>query len=86
MLQEDFLKKAVEIQPLRRERVAWRRWPQSNLAPIIRIAGAIKGSTYRAIRELDRRNAERQAALESGSMIDVEGDEVEASTPRLIQS
>ena len=56
------------------------------LSSLTRIAGAIEGSMYRAIRELERRNAERQEAMNDGSVIDVEVDEVEPSQPRLIQS
>ena len=46
----------------------------------------IEGSMYRAIRELERRNAERQEFINDGCVIDVEVDEVEPSQPHLIQS
>jgi hypothetical protein len=56
---------------------------------LIRIAGAIEGSMYRAIRELERIKAERQDPVIDGSVIDVEGDEegqLEPSKPPLIES
>ena len=59
------------------------------LNSLIRIAGAIEGSMYRAIRELERIKAERQELDEEISVIDVEVDEkdqVEPSKPRLIES
>ncbi len=59
---------------------------QCSLNSLIRIAGVIEGSMYRAIRELERRNAERQDARNDEPVIDVEVDEEEPSKPRLIQS
>ncbi len=59
------------------------------LCSLIRLAGAIEGSMYRAIRELERIKAERQELDEEISVIDVEVDEkdqVEPSKPRLIES
>ncbi len=56
------------------------------LTSLVRIAGAIEGSMYRAIRELERRNAERQDVTNDDSVIDVEADEEEPSKPRLIQA
>ncbi len=59
------------------------------LCSLIRIAGAIEGSMYRAIRELERIKAERQELDEEISVIDIEadeGDQVEPSKPRLIES
>ena len=44
------------------------------LNSLIRIAGAIEGSMYRAIRELERMKAESQDSND-GSVIDVEADE-----------
>ncbi len=48
---------------------------ECSLNSLIRIAGAIEGSMYRAIRELERIKAERQDPVIDGSVIDVEGDE-----------
>jgi hypothetical protein len=62
---------------------------ERSLNSLIRIAGAIEGSMYRAIRELERIKAERQELDEEISVIDVEVDEkdqVEPSKPRLIES
>ena len=59
---------------------------ERSLSSLNRIASTIEGSMYRAIRELERRNAERQEAMNDSSVIDVEVDEVEPSQPRLIQS
>ena len=59
------------------------------LSSLIRIAGAIEDSMYRAIRELERIKAERQELDEEISVIDIEADkedQVEPSTPRLIES
>ena len=59
---------------------------ERSLSSLARIATTIEGSMYRAIRELERRIAERQSARDSGSVIDIEADEVESSKPRLVQS
>jgi hypothetical protein len=62
---------------------------ERSLNSLIRIAGAIEGSMYRAIRELERIKAERQDPVIDGSVLDVEGDEgdqLERSKPRLIES
>ncbi len=62
---------------------------ECSLNSLIRIAGAIEGSMYRAIRELERIKAERQDPVIDGSVIDVEGDEegqLEPSKPPLIES
>ena len=59
---------------------------ERSLCSLTRIAGAIEGSMYRAIRELERRNAERHDATNDDSVIDVEAAEAEPSQPRLIQS
>ena len=59
------------------------------LNSLIRIAGAIEGSMYRAIRELERIKAERQDPVNDGSIIDVEADgedQLEPSNPRFIES
>ena len=59
------------------------------LNSLIRIAGAIEGSMYRAIRELERIKAERQDPVNDGSIIDVEADgedQLEPSKRRLIVS
>ncbi len=59
------------------------------LCSLIRLAGAIEGSMYRAIRELERIKAERQDPVKDGSIIDVEAngeDQLEPSKPRLIES
>ena len=59
------------------------------LSSLIRIAGAIEGSMYRAIRELERIKAERQDPVIDGSIIDIEADgedQLEPSKPRLIES
>ncbi len=72
---------------------------ERSLNSLIRIAGAIEGSMYRAIRELERIKAERQDPVKDGSIIDVEAndgsvidveadgeDQLEPSKPRLIES
>ena len=59
---------------------------ERSLNSLIRIAGAIEGSMYRAIRELERMKVERQDATNEDSVIDVEVDEIEPSQPRLIPS
>ncbi len=59
---------------------------ERSLTSLVRIAGAIESSLYRAIREVERRNAERQDARNDEPVIDVEVDEEEPSKPRLIQS
>jgi hypothetical protein len=72
---------------------------ERSLNSLIRIAGAIEGSMYRAIRELERIKAERQDPVKDGSIIDVEAndgsvidveadgeDQHEPSKPRLIES
>ncbi len=51
------------------------------LNSLIRIAGAIEGSMYRAIRELERMRAERQGPLNEASVIDVEADEEDQREP-----
>jgi hypothetical protein len=59
---------------------------ERSLNSLIHIAGAIEGSMYRAIRELERMKVERQDATNEDSVIDVEVDEIEPSQPRLIPS
>ncbi len=62
---------------------------ERSLNSLIRIAGAIEGSMYRAIRELERIKAERQDPVNDGSIIDVEADgedQLEPSNPRFIES
>ena len=59
---------------------------ERSLGSLTRIAGAIENSMYRAIRELERMNAERQDATTDDAVIDVEADEVEPAKPLLIQS
>ncbi len=62
---------------------------QRSLSSLIRIAGAIEGSMYRAIRELERRKAEREAVEPNETVIDLEPEDVDAgdpSRPRLLDS
>ena len=59
---------------------------ERSLGSLTRIAGAIESSMYRAIRELERMNAERHDATTDDAVIDVEADEVEPAKPLLIQS
>ena len=62
---------------------------ERSLSSLHRIAGAIEGSMYRAMRELERRKAARQDLVNDDSVIDVEVDEedqLEPSRPRLIES
>lgn len=47
---------------------------ERSLSSLNRIAGTIEGSMYRAIRELERRKAERPDAVNDNSVIDVEPD------------
>ena len=54
---------------------------ERSLNSLIRIAGAIEGSMYRAIRELERMRAERQGPLNEASVIDVEADEEDQREP-----
>ncbi len=48
-----------------------------SLTSLVRIAGAIESSMYRAIRELERIKAERPTATNGNAVIDVEADEEE---------
>ena len=62
---------------------------ERSLNSLVRIAGAIESSMYRAIRELERIKAERESLVNDGSAIDVEADEedrLEPSKPSLIES
>ena len=62
---------------------------ERSLSSLVRIAGAIESSLYRAIRELERIRAEGQKSVNDDPVIDVEADEedqLEPSKPRLIQS
>ena len=62
---------------------------ERSLTSLVRIAGAIEGSMYRAIRELERRKVARPDLVSDDSVIDVEVDEedqLERSKPRLIES
>lgn len=45
------------------------------LNSLLRIASSIEGSMYRAMRELERRNSERQETANDKPVIDVEADE-----------
>ena len=48
---------------------------ERSLTSLVRIAGAIESSMYRAIRELERIKAERPTATNDNSVTDVEPDE-----------
>jgi hypothetical protein len=48
---------------------------ERSLTSLVRIAGAIESSMYRAIRELERIKAERRTATNDNAVIDVEADE-----------
>ena len=48
---------------------------ERSLNSLVRIAGTTEGSMYRAIRELERIEAERQEPVNDNSVIDVEADE-----------
>ena len=50
---------------------------ERSLSSLVRIAGAIESSMYRAIRELERIKAERPTATNGNAVIDVEADEEE---------
>ncbi len=50
---------------------------ERSLTSLVRIAGAIESSMYRAIRELERIKAERPTATNGNAVIDVEADEEE---------
>ncbi|MDX1401428.1 MAG: hypothetical protein R3245_05865 [Kiloniellales bacterium] len=58
---------------------------ERSLSSLARIAATIEGSMYRAIRELERRKAERQDPSDEFPVVDVEDDEKEPPSPRLIQ-
>ncbi len=55
---------------------------QRSLSSLIRIAGVIEGSMYRAIRELDRRKSERNIVDPNETVIDLEPEDVDAVDPR----
>ena len=62
---------------------------ERSLSSLVRIAGAIESSMYRAIRELERIEADRKDSASDNPVIDVEAveeDQPEPSKPRLIQS
>ena len=51
------------------------RAAEHSLTSLVRIAGAIEGSMYRASRELERMNAGRQDPVNDDFVIDAEVDE-----------
>ena len=55
---------------------------QRSLSSLIRIAGVIEGSMYRAIRELERRKSERNIVDPNETVIDLEPEDVDAVDPR----
>lgn len=62
---------------------------ERSLNSLIRIAGAIEGSLYRAIRELERIKAQQEAAEIDDAAIDLEAGDAgrrEPSKPRLFES
>jgi hypothetical protein len=61
---------------------------QRSLSSLIRMAGVIEGSMYRAIRELERRKSERNIVDPNETVIDLEPEHVDAvdAKPRLIDS
>ena len=48
---------------------------ERSLTSLVRIAGAIEGALYRAIRELDRMKPEQPDPVNDNAVIDVEADE-----------
>ncbi len=48
---------------------------ERSLVSLVRIAGAIEGSLYRAIRELERMKAGQSHDVNDNAIIDVEADE-----------
>jgi hypothetical protein len=67
----------AEAKLLEHEAVMGRMFTEAerSLSSLIRIAGAIESSMYRAIRELERIKAERPTATNDNAVIDVEADE-----------
>jgi hypothetical protein len=62
---------------------------QCSLNSLIRIAGVIEGSMYRAIRELERMKTQREVVETDHTIIDLEPEDahpLEPSGPRLIES
>ncbi len=55
---------------------------QRSLSSLIRMAGVIEGSMYRAIRELERRKSERNIVDPNETVIDLEPEDVDAVDPR----
>jgi hypothetical protein len=50
---------------------------QRSLNSLVRIAGAIEGSMYRAMRELDRIESQREATQAKSAVIDIEPDDTD---------
>ena len=55
---------------------------QRSLSSLIRMAGVIEVSMYRAIRELERRKSERNIVDPNETVIDLEPEDVDAVDPR----